>query len=104
MPFSQAVRRVAKVVGKPVYIFGMPVLFHQLLARLVEATMSIPLISLAQVRMLAEGIAEPLPNCDTLPADLAPQTQLTDQQIQRGLPQAGAFDLRDCRCFAGMLR
>lgn len=103
MQFSAAVKRVAHVIGKPVYAFPMPVFFHYLLARVSELTMTIPLVSLAQVRMLAEGITEPWPPYDILPEDLRPQTRLTDQQIRQGLPEAGPFGVRDCRCFAWMM-
>jgi NADH dehydrogenase len=96
--FSEAVRRVARVVGRPVYVLPMPVLFHYLLAWISELTMTVPLVSVAQVRMLSEGIVEPLLACDPLPPDLTPQTLLTDSQIRRGLPEAKAFGLRDCRC------
>lgn len=98
--FSEAVRRVARVIGQRVYVFPLPVLFHYLLAWFFELTMTIPLISLAQVRMLSEGIVEPLPTCGPPPQDLAPKTLLTDAQIRRGLPEAGPFGPKDCRCWA----
>jgi NADH dehydrogenase len=98
MLFSEAVRRVARVIGKRVYILPMPVLFHYLLAWVSELIMTVPLVSVAQVRMLSEGIVEPLPVCNALPEDLQPKTHLTESQIRRGLPEAGAFDFRDCRC------
>jgi NADH dehydrogenase len=104
MKFSETVRRVARVLGKRVYTFPMPVLFHYLLAWWCELTMIIPLISLAQVRMLSEGITEPLPICDSLPDDLLPKTLLTDAQIRRGLPEGGSFSLRDCRYWTWLTR
>jgi hypothetical protein len=55
------------------------------LAWVLERTMAAPLISSAQVRMLAEGIADPLPGCDSLPEELAPQLRFTKAQIRRGL-------------------
>ncbi len=100
LTFGEAVRRVAKVVGKRAYVFRMPVLFHYLLAGCVERVMKIPLISVAQVRMLAEGIVEPTPGCQPLPDDLAPKSFFTDQQVRRGLPEAKPFGLRDLRWFA----
>jgi uncharacterized protein YbjT (DUF2867 family) len=98
MPLSEAVRRVAKVVGKRPLCVPMPVWFHYALARLLEATMTIPLVSLAQVRILSEGIVEPLPACAALPSDLMPSTCFTDEQIRQGLPQPGAFNGKDLRC------
>jgi uncharacterized protein YbjT (DUF2867 family) len=98
MPLTEAVRRVAKVVGKrPLYV-PMPVWFHYVLARLLEATMTIPLVSRAQVRILSEGIVEPLPACASLPGDLMPSTRFTDEQVRQGLPRPGAFSKRDLRC------
>jgi uncharacterized protein YbjT (DUF2867 family) len=98
MPLSAAVRRVAKVLGKrPLYV-PMPVWFHYALGLLPEATMKIPLVSLAQVRILSEGIVEPLPACSTLPDDLMPATPFTDEQIRIGLPQPAAFSRKDLRC------
>jgi hypothetical protein len=63
-----------------------------------EKSMIIPLISLAQVRILAEGVTDPWGPCDSLPDELSPATRFTDAQIRRGLPQPGGFTLADCRC------
>jgi uncharacterized protein YbjT (DUF2867 family) len=98
MLLSEAVRRVAKVVGKrPLYV-PMPVWFHYALASLLEATMKIPLVSRAQVRILSEGIVEPLPACDAPPDDLLPSTRFTDDQIRNGLPHPAGFNRKDLRC------
>jgi nucleoside-diphosphate-sugar epimerase len=86
MPLGNAVRRVARVLERHVWIVRLPVACHYLLARLWERLMPIPLVSLAQVRMLAEGITEPLPACASLPDDLAPEKFFTPEQIRRGLP------------------
>jgi hypothetical protein len=40
--------------------------------------------------MLSEGIAEPLPACDSVPEDLAPRLGFTEAQICRGLPAAAS--------------
>lgn len=93
-----AVRRVARVVGKKPVFFRMPVALHYLLAWLLEQTMAIPLISIAQVRILSEGLVQPLACGDSLPHDLAPETPFSETQIRRGLPPAEPFGLRDCRC------
>jgi nucleoside-diphosphate-sugar epimerase len=61
LPLSRAARRVGVVIGKRPLFVRMPVWFHCGLARVLEATMKIPLVSLAQVRILSEGIVEPLP-------------------------------------------
>ncbi len=96
---TEAVKRVARVVGKePLYI-RMPLWFHYALGWGLERVMKTPLVSIAQVRILSEGIVEPLPACDSLPEDLRPEIRFTEAQIQRGLPKPGSFQLRDCRCF-----
>lgn len=99
MPFSEAVRRVARTIGRRALIFPMPVFFHLLLARAAELTMKVPLLARAQARMLAEGIAEAWPPVDSLPPDLEPQTPLDERRIRAGLPDEGAFGLRDLRWF-----
>ena len=91
MPLSEAVRRVAGVIGKRPIFVRMPVWFHRALAQLFEATMRIPLLSSAQVCILSEGIVEALPVCGKLPADLLPTTRFSDEQIRRGLPKAGTL-------------
>ena len=96
---SEAVRRVAEVVGKRPMMIRLPVVCHQLLARLFEATMKIPLTSVAQVRILSEGIVEPASPVVPVPYDLVPTRRFTAEQIRNGLPHAGPFcagDLRWC--------
>ena len=92
---SEAVSRVASVIGKHPLIIRLPVAFHQGLALFLEHVMKIPLISQAQVRMLAEGIVEPAPPCDALPNELAPSTPFTLSQIKEGLPPPGPFTRSD---------
>ena len=99
MMLTEAVKRVAGVVGKkPLYI-RMPLWFHYALGWCLERVMKTPLVSIAQVRILSEGIVKPLPVCSSLPEDLRPEIQFTEAQIQRGLPKPGSFQLSDCRCF-----
>lgn len=94
---SEAVRRVARVVGRRVVVLPAPVWSQYLLAQLTEWTMKVPLVAKAQVRMLAEGVVEPVPAASTLPADLLPRLRFTDEQIRAGLPDRGGFGLRDLR-------
>jgi len=98
MTLREAVKRVARVVGKNPFMFRMPVWFHYLLGWFVERLMKTPLVSTAQVRMVAEGLATPEPSCATLPAELAPKIPFSDEQIRKGLPAAGPFTLKDLRC------
>jgi NADH dehydrogenase len=100
MLLGAAARRVGRVIGRIPVIVPTPVWFHYALASLLEATMRIPLVSCAQVRILSEGIVEPLPSCASLPADLAPATRFSDEQIRAGVPEASAFGFEDFRCCA----
>lgn len=96
---SEAVRRVAEVVGKQPLLFSLPVICHQLLARFWELTMTTPLSSMAQVRILSEGIVEPASPVVPLPYDLIPTRRFTTDQIRSGLPAPRPFcagDLRLC--------
>lgn len=100
MSLSKAVKRVGRVLGKHPLCIPLPIFLHRLLAVIFEATMKIPLVSSAQVRILSEGIVEPWPPFENLPPDLLPQTPFTEDQIRRGLPEPKAFGTRDLRCRA----
>ncbi|MEI6084614.1 MAG: nucleoside-diphosphate sugar epimerase, partial [Verrucomicrobiota bacterium] len=100
LTLTAAVQRVAGLVGRqPMYV-RLPVWFHYGLGWLVERVMKVPLVSIAQVRILSEGIVEALPACDELPEDLRPERPFSEEEIRRGLPSAGGFTWKDCRCFA----
>ena len=98
MTLSEAVRRVARIVGKRQIFFRAPLAFHYALGWVLERVMTIPLVSTAQVRILSEGVVEPLPFAAELPDDLRPQLAFTDDQIRAGLPKPQAFGLADLRC------
>jgi NADH dehydrogenase len=100
LQLSEAVRRVARIAGRTIWMFRMPVWFHYALARFWELTMKVPLVARAQVRILSEGVVEPALACDPLPADLLPKRSFTDEQIREGLPKPGPFTLKDLRCCA----
>lgn len=94
----EAVRRVGEVIDRhPLYI-PTPLVIQKVIACVAEATMKIPLLSLAQLKILSEGIVEALPACETLPADSMPETRFTAEQIRKGLPEPGPFGLHDLRC------
>jgi len=57
--FDDAARLVAKVMGKERRFVHAPIAFHYLLARVAQATMTVPLIATAQVRILEEELVEP---------------------------------------------
>lgn len=98
LTLREAVRRVARVVGKSPVMFPLPVWFHYALGWAVERIMKVPLVSVAQVRMLREGLAAPATACEPLPAELAPRIRFTEEQIRRGLPAPGPFRAKDLRC------
>jgi uncharacterized protein YbjT (DUF2867 family) len=98
LTLREAVRRVAKVVGKRPVMFPLPVWFHYVLGWFVERIMTVPLVSVAQVLMLSEGLAEPWQPCELPPPELTPKTRFTEEQIRKGLPPRGPFGAQDIRC------
>lgn len=94
---SDAVRRVATVVGRRVAILPAPVWAIRALAQVTEWTMRVPLVAKAQARMLAEGVAVVAPLALDLPDDLRPRLPFDEEQIRRALPEPGGFGLRDLR-------
>lgn len=97
MYLGEAVRRVAEVLGKRPLMFRLPVACHYLMARIFETLMTTPLVSLAQVRILSEGVVEPGSQVVPLPYDLTPTRRFTAEQIRSGLPHPGPFVLGDLR-------
>ena len=94
---SEAVRRVAEVVGKRPLLLPLPVVCHELMARVFEQFMKVPLTSLAQIRILSEGVVEPGSPVVPVPYDLVPTRRFTTEQIRNGLPQPGPFCVGDLR-------
>jgi uncharacterized protein YbjT (DUF2867 family) len=95
--FDDAARLVARTVGKRRIFVRLPLVFHRLLALIAERTMKVPLISTAQVRMLAEGIVDAVTPVDDTPTDLAPSTPFDADSIRRGLPPPHSFRFADLR-------
>jgi NADH dehydrogenase len=98
MNLGDAVRRVAAVLGKRPLFLRLPIWFHYALAWLCERLMRIPLISIAQVRILSEGLTKPLPFADDLSLELLPATPFSETEIRHGLPEPGPFTCADLRC------
>jgi NADH dehydrogenase len=96
--FDDAARLVAHLLGKRRPFVTIPIGLHRLLARVAEATMTVPLISLAQVRILEEEVIEAVNAPDVLPDSLIPKTRFDETAIRAGLPDPGAFRLDDLRC------
>lgn len=98
MPLAEAVRRVAAVLGKRRLYVRLPIWAHLPIAWIAERMMKEPMASLAQVRILSEGVVEPAGSAEALPEALKPQTRFDEAAIRAGLPQAGRYGLRDLRC------
>jgi uncharacterized protein YbjT (DUF2867 family) len=94
---AEAVHRVAEVVGKQPLMFPLPVFCHELMAHIFELTMKVPLTSLAQVRILSEGVVEAGSPVVPVPYDLVPTRRFTAEQIRNGLPQPKPFCVGDLR-------
>ena len=87
-PFSQAARRISRAMGKPfLLVIPFPILFQRMLAWFSEKFMPKPLITKAQVQMLADGISTRSLESVPLPNELAPKIYFTEEQIRRGLPK-----------------
>jgi NADH dehydrogenase len=97
MYLREAVCRVAEVVGKQPVMFPLPIWCHRLMAHVFELTMKVPLLSLAQLRILAEGVSEPSTPVTPLPYDLVPTRRFTSEQIRAGLPHPAPFCVGDLR-------
>jgi NADH dehydrogenase len=98
LSLREAVSRVARATHHSPLFIRLPVFFHYAMGALLERIMKIPVVSIAQVRILSEGLVDPAPPCDPLPLDLAPALPFRDEQIIRGLPPAGPFRMTDLRC------
>lgn len=82
---SKAVRRVAKVLKKPVLILPVPALAHYTIAAGQEKIMRNPLTAFAQIRMMSETMSEPLADSELLPSDLVPRLEFNEETIRAGL-------------------
>ncbi len=94
---SDVARRVGLLIGKRPVIVPAPPFVNYAVAHIAEWSMKVPLASIAQVRMLDEGLTEPWGSVDALPLDLIPRTPLSDDVLRAGLPPAGRFTRADLR-------
>ncbi len=99
LTLSAAVRRVARVAGCRPLFLPAPLVVHRLLSWCAERVMTVPLVSAAQVRILTEGLVEPVLAPDRLPADLEPITPFSAEAIRGGLPPPERFHRGDFRPF-----
>lgn len=99
LTLAQVAERVATEVGRRPRSLPAPVAMHRALAWVLERVMTVPLVSAAQVRILAEGVVEPVRAPDRLPEDLTPTTAFSPSSIRAGLPAQRRFTLADLRPF-----
>jgi NADH dehydrogenase len=99
LTLNAAVQRVARVAGCHPVFLPAPLVAHRLLAWSAERLMTVPLVSAAQVRILSEGLVDPVLAPDHLPADLEPMTSFSEEAIRSGVPPAERFHRGDLRLF-----
>jgi NADH dehydrogenase len=97
LALSDVARRVGLLIGKRPLIVPAPAAINYAVAHVAEWVMKVPLASVAQVRMLDEGLMEAWGKVDSLPDDLIPRTPLSDVVLRAGLPPAGRFTRADLR-------
>jgi uncharacterized protein YbjT (DUF2867 family) len=103
LALNAAVRLVEDAIGRHPPLVPLPFGALPPLAWLFERTMQVPMLSLAQARILREGVVEPVLAPDPLPPDLAPRTPFDLASVRAGLPAPGPFtreDWRVCRVCA----
>lgn len=100
LTLEDAVQVVADATGRHQPIVRLPVGPHYYaMAWLAERVMTVPALSIAQVRILAEQVVQPTLAPDRLPADLVPATPFDQHSIRAGLPDPGPFRPADLRCW-----
>ncbi len=103
LPLSEAVKRVAKVMKKKVLIINVPVPVMFAFAWILEHVMVNSLVTVSQIRMLADGLSHSqnkpdklselseeistTENALPLPNELKPKTYFTEQQIRVAIGQ-----------------
>ena len=100
LQLGDAVRWVALTMGRRPRFLRAPIWFHLIVGWTAERLMTIPLVSLAQVRILAEGVVVPVGVTAELPEDLRPATPFNESSIRAGLPAPGRFGASDLRLCA----
>ena len=99
LEFDDAVRIVARVIGKRLVLVRLPLAMTYGVAWFTEGLMTVPLISAAQVRILAEEVVNPALAPDPLPVELLPVTPFDSESVMAGKPECIPFGLSDLRLF-----
>jgi NADH dehydrogenase len=95
LTLAATVRRVGSVIDRHPLFVPLPLVAHRALAWCFEHTMTVPLVSAAQVRILSEGLVEPFLAPDALPDDFQPQTPFSCEAIRARLPEPDRFHRSD---------
>lgn len=85
LKLSEAARRVAAAMHRPVIPIVIPAALGYALAAVFEKTMREPLLAVSQITMISEGLADALPGEQQLPADLQPQLPFSGALIKEAL-------------------
>lgn len=93
---AEMIHRVSGVVGKKPVYFPLPLFLFRALSWLFEKVMRIPIVSRAQVEILAEGLAEPAEPCQNLPTELQPDRSFNPDRIRVGLSRRRPLGLSYC--------
>jgi uncharacterized protein YbjT (DUF2867 family) len=94
--FGELARRVARTMEIRPLIVPMPIWFLYIVGLFSERLMKVPLVSLAQVRLLFEA-GQRGPRAEAPPTDLEPTTRFTPAIIRGELPDRRRFGLEDLR-------
>jgi len=97
LPLGDAVRRIARIVGRKPLFVAVPVWSIRILAQLTEWLMVVPLVAKAQAQMLAEGVSEAAPWAPEAEINIRPAGLFTDDSIRAALPDEGRFGWSDLR-------
>lgn len=98
LPFGELARRIARTMGIRPLITPLPIWLLYLVGWISERLMKIPLVSVAQVRLLFEA-GQAGAKAGDLPSDLQPKARLTGEVIKNGLPDRRRFGFEDLRWF-----
>ena len=93
---EEMIFEVGDVLGKKPKYFQLPVFLFRALSWLFEKIMKIPIVSRAQVELLAEGMSVAASPCRELPKELLPQKRFDPERIQRGLSKRRPLGLSYC--------
>lgn len=74
LSMAELVSRIGERFAVNPVVIPLPVGLHMAMAWAMERLMDVPLVTMAQIRMLSEGLSEVAPPCDELPQDLQPAT------------------------------